>query len=116
MNSSILERFSHKFLADFQSEHSVQLIANDDIRNEWAEDGYKTAQVSHHELEVTGFRWEHPSGAIISGNFAQPFVAFERVSNTYGEQLEVTYHDERICDAIVAKCGRISGFAECHLA
>lgn len=108
------------FIADFQQDHDVLLTGTEEMDTDSYEHAhlygdklvYSYTPVVRTTFTATGFVWTHPNGATISGNFAKPIKAYEEDVDQDGDVLSNDSYETRLRAAIVAKCGRISGFAD----
>jgi hypothetical protein len=105
---------ANRFIDEFFSEHDVQLIGEETSERDFDDSSRHNVKFTRHIFLATGFSWSHPSGVTISGEFDKPVEAIVRLTDDDGK-FERTFHDDKVCEAIVAMCGPISGFAESAL-
>lgn len=118
--TDLLSAEAQRLIDQFLSEHDFQLIGIETSEPDFDETPggscaddvtYSTKEFTRTTFLATGFTWHHPHGGVISGMFNKPIEALVRLIDKDG-QSDRTFHDDKVCAAIVAKCGRISGFAE----
>lgn len=123
-NASFLDPKTEQFLDDFQRDHDVQLIGIETDEPQYVEAlhswnghtlGRSEARLNRLTFIATGFIWQHPAGAIVSGEFPKPIKAHEVLMDVNRDELDCDWWLDEVRKAIVAKCGNISGFAECVL-
>jgi hypothetical protein len=123
-NAPYLTSETHDFLDDVQSDYDVELFGKETDEAEDVETactwnghsvGYSNTTIHRLTFEADGFKWAHPNGAIISGMFAKPTKAPEVVRDDGGDEMEREDFLRELRTAIVAKSGRISGFADSNL-
>ncbi len=123
-NKPYLNAVTQDFLDDFLTTYFVELIGTETDEPEDVEVactwnghsvGYSTARINRIAFEAEGFKLQHPNGAVISGLFSKPVKALEVVQDAYSSELENDDYVRELRAAIVAKCGRISGLADCGL-
>lgn len=118
-----LSTVTHDFIDDFASDHDVTLFGVEVDENDFHEHVYGIAgsdkaryaftRFTSTMFIATGFEWKHPHGAIIiSGMFEKPVKAMVVETDEDGEELNYDTFDAELCAAIVAKCGKVSGFAD----
>jgi hypothetical protein len=99
-----LSNEANRFIDDFLSEHDVTLIGVETTEPDFDETphfvypgevAYSTKEFTRFTFLVTGFTWQHPNGATISGMFAKPVEALVREVDEDG-RAERTFHDDKV--------------------
>lgn len=121
--TACLSNEAERFITDFNREHDVVLFGEEVEVKDYHEIAggscpddvsYSYIPFTRTTFQAAGFIWYHPHGTTISGQFAKPVDALEFTQAEDGFT-ERTYNDDKVCAAIVANCGHISGFADSAL-
>src|SRR4051794_29200041 len=119
MQTALLDSHSELFVRGFQHDHeeAITLIGYDERKDDFIEVPYgydpdniryHIEEIEHHVFHVTGFVFQHPLGATISAEFAEPVVGLKRCLGTDGMEIDSYSYENDLEKAIVAKLGRIS--------
>ena len=120
-NTPYLDAKTQDLLDSFRTDHDIELIGTEEDKPDFIETqdfwngfqvGGSTYDIFRLSFTVEGFIWHHPSGAVIRGLLAKPVKLVEYVLDAQREEIDSDDYADKVRAAIIAKCGRISGFAD----
>lgn len=126
MHNQILDSHSELFVQGFYRDHeeAITLIGHDERTPDFIETPYGSnpdsiryhiEEIEIHTFHVTGFAFQHPHGATITVQFAEPILGLKRTLATDGMELDDMSYESDVEKAILARLGRISSLREVNL-